>query len=181
MVVACVALIVALGGSAYAVSALPKNSVGTKQLKGNSVTSPKVKDGSLRKKDFKTGDLPAGRPGTPGTARGYAEVKFDGTFDAARSKGVIDVRPPCASLPCTSPPPHAPNAAQCFKLSFVAKNAVATAGTSGATTIATVALPSAPPTPTFFDSCPAGYRAAQVYTVDIGNNPTAATFYVVFN
>jgi hypothetical protein len=40
MVVACIALSVALGGtSVAAIQALPKNSVGTKQLKRNAVTS----------------------------------------------------------------------------------------------------------------------------------------------
>lgn len=44
MVVACVALSVALGGtSVAAIQALPKNSVGAKQLKKNAVTGPKIK------------------------------------------------------------------------------------------------------------------------------------------
>ena len=44
MVVACIALTVALGGtSVAAIQALPKNSVGTKQLKKNAVTGPKIK------------------------------------------------------------------------------------------------------------------------------------------
>jgi hypothetical protein len=42
-VVACLALFVALGGAAYAGTQLPKNSVGTKQLKRNAVNSAKVK------------------------------------------------------------------------------------------------------------------------------------------
>ena len=47
MVVACIALTIALGGTSYAASRLPANSVGTKQLKKNAVTSPKVKNNSL--------------------------------------------------------------------------------------------------------------------------------------
>jgi hypothetical protein len=44
MVVACVALTVALGGtSVAAIQALPRNSVGAKQLKRNAVTGPKIK------------------------------------------------------------------------------------------------------------------------------------------
>src|SRR6188768_396830 len=44
MVVACIALTVALGGtSVAAINALPKNSVGAKQLKKNAVTNPKIK------------------------------------------------------------------------------------------------------------------------------------------
>ncbi len=46
-VLATLALFLALGGTSYAVTALPSNSVGTKQLKKNAVTGVKVKDGSL--------------------------------------------------------------------------------------------------------------------------------------
>ena len=68
MVVACVALAVALGGTSYAAVALPKNSVGTKQLKPGAVTSAKIRDFSLRVWDFKRGQLPHGPAGPPGPA-----------------------------------------------------------------------------------------------------------------
>ena len=42
MVVACLALAIALSGVGYAAITIPKNSVGTNQLKANAVTSPKV-------------------------------------------------------------------------------------------------------------------------------------------
>jgi hypothetical protein len=45
-VISCLALFVALGGAAYA-AGLPKNSVGTKQIKNEAVTAAKVKNGSL--------------------------------------------------------------------------------------------------------------------------------------
>ena len=57
-VTATIALIVALGGTSYAAIKLPKNSV----------TSATVKDRSLLKKDFKTGQLPAGKTGKQGPA-----------------------------------------------------------------------------------------------------------------
>ena len=73
MVVAILALMVALGGTSYAAIKLPKNSVGTKQIKKRAVTgakirknaveSSKVKDSSLMKKDFAPGQLPAGPQG----------------------------------------------------------------------------------------------------------------------
>jgi hypothetical protein len=66
MTVAVVALIVALGGTSYAVTRLPANSVGTTQLKSNAVVASKVKDGSLLKRDFAIGQLPAGQQGPPG-------------------------------------------------------------------------------------------------------------------
>jgi hypothetical protein len=56
--VAWVALFVALSGSSYAAATLA----------ANSVTSKTVKDRSLMAKDFKQGQLPAGRAGAPGPA-----------------------------------------------------------------------------------------------------------------
>ena len=46
-VMSVIAVFIALGGAGYAASNLPKNSVGTKQLKKNAVTGDKVKNGSL--------------------------------------------------------------------------------------------------------------------------------------
>jgi len=45
-VIGLLALFIALGGTTYAATALPKNSVGTKQLKKNAVTAAKIKNGS---------------------------------------------------------------------------------------------------------------------------------------
>lgn len=115
-VVAYVALFIALGGTSYAAVKLPKNSVGSTQIKSNAVTSGKVKNGSLRKADFKAGDLPAGAqgaqgpqglkgdkgdrgtdgtngaPGAPGTgsARAFARIDATGTLigGAAQAKGI---------------------------------------------------------------------------------------------
>jgi hypothetical protein len=51
--IAYLALWLALaGGSAYAASQLPTNSVGTKQLKPDAVVSSRVKDHSLLAQDF---------------------------------------------------------------------------------------------------------------------------------
>lgn len=52
LVVACLALLVALSGTGYAAVVLPRNSVGTIQLKNGAVVSVKVRDGSLRLVDF---------------------------------------------------------------------------------------------------------------------------------
>lgn len=112
MVVALLALFVALGGGAYALT-IPGNSVGTKQLKknavtgskirANAITSSKVKNGSLLRRDFRTGQLPTGPqgpqglqgpqgqqgpPGPPGpTVRHFAAVAGNGALDATRSSG----------------------------------------------------------------------------------------------
>ena len=66
IVIACIALMVALGGTGYAAVRLPANSVGTAQLKNSAVTSLKVKDGSLLRADFKAGQVPAGPAGAAG-------------------------------------------------------------------------------------------------------------------
>jgi hypothetical protein len=64
-----IAVFVVLGGAAVAATQLPKNSVGSKQLRKDAVTSAKVKNGSLLKADFGAGQLPAGPKGDTG-ARG---------------------------------------------------------------------------------------------------------------
>jgi len=79
MVVACIALLVALGGtSVAAVSQLARNSVGPRQLqfgavtnpkiRNNAVTSAKVRNRSLLRVDFRPGQLPAGPTGPQGPA-----------------------------------------------------------------------------------------------------------------
>jgi hypothetical protein len=79
LVIACIALGAALGGTGYAtVLQVPRNSVGAAQLKtaavtnkkiaANAVTSAKVKNGSLVRGDFRSGSLPAGPTGPAGPA-----------------------------------------------------------------------------------------------------------------
>jgi hypothetical protein len=55
LVVAIAALVVAMAGTGYAATQLPKNSVGNKQLKKNAVTSSKVKNKTLKLKDLSGG------------------------------------------------------------------------------------------------------------------------------
>ena len=66
MVIALIALFLALGGVSYAAMEIPRNSVGTSQLKASAVTSTKVKDRSLLARDFKIGELPRGEQGPAG-------------------------------------------------------------------------------------------------------------------
>jgi hypothetical protein len=66
LVIACIALTIALGGTSYAAITLPRNSVGTAQLKTNAVNSAKVKNRSLRAIDFRRGQLPRGARGPQG-------------------------------------------------------------------------------------------------------------------
>ena len=48
LIISVIALLVALGGTSYAaLNSLPKNSVGTKQLKNNAVTTSKIANGAV--------------------------------------------------------------------------------------------------------------------------------------
>jgi hypothetical protein len=101
MVVACVALTVALGGtSVAAVSQLvPRNSVGPRQLqfgavtgpkiRNNAVTSAKVRNRSLLRADFAPGQLPAGPTGPQGPA---GPAGAAGPAGPAGAIGAITVR-----------------------------------------------------------------------------------------
>lgn len=103
-ITATLALFIALGGSAYAVTSLPKNSVGKKQLRRAAVTNVKVKKGSLSNDRFskkaqaalKGGTGPkgdTGAAGAPGLVRAYAHVLSSGQIDPARaSKGFVSGR-----------------------------------------------------------------------------------------
>jgi hypothetical protein len=82
LVVACVALAVALGGTSYAALRLPRNSVTTVQ----------VKDFSLLSRDFKKGQLPAGPQGPagppgPASSARWALVNPNGSI-IAQSGGI---------------------------------------------------------------------------------------------
>jgi hypothetical protein len=87
-VVAYVALFIALGGTSYAAINLPRNSVGSKQLRSNAVTSGKVRNGSLRASDFQAGALkrgprgPQGPPGAGGTGTQASAKTVRGRFEA---------------------------------------------------------------------------------------------------
>ena len=93
LIVASVALFVALGGTGYAVTKLPRNSVGTAQLKANAVTGSKVKNKTLKLADLspaaKAGLAgPKGDTGPTGTStRGFVRAP-DTTV--VETSGVID-------------------------------------------------------------------------------------------
>jgi hypothetical protein len=68
-VVSYLAVFIALGGTAYAGLNLPRNSVGSKQIRPNAVKASEVKNGSLRLRDFRADELsdgPQGAQGPPG-------------------------------------------------------------------------------------------------------------------
>jgi hypothetical protein len=106
MVVACLALAVALGGtSVAAVSQLGRNSVGPRQLQSgavtnpkianNAVTSAKVRNRSLLRADFAPGQLPAGPTGPQGPAGPAGPA---GAAGPAGTIGAITVRTSSATI-----------------------------------------------------------------------------------
>ena len=66
LVVAIIALVVSLTGTTWAVTSLPRNSVGSKQIKKNAVRSSDIKAGAVRGSDVRDGSLGAAEfaPGT---------------------------------------------------------------------------------------------------------------------
>jgi hypothetical protein len=124
-VVALLALFVALGGSAYAATQLPKNSVGAKQLKKGAVTPPKL---SIAAKSTLTGPRgpqgakgdtgpqghqgdtgPQGRQGDTGPAGPVtgilpAGVTLRGVFALATPQGTTTYQPISFGLQTATPP-----------------------------------------------------------------------------
>jgi Collagen triple helix repeat (20 copies) len=87
-----------MGGTGYAIASLPRNSVGAAQLKKNAVVSSKVKDGSLKRVDFKSGQLPRGSQGPQGPQgakgeQGLQGAKGDQGLPGADGKNGTDGRP----------------------------------------------------------------------------------------
>ena len=89
-VTATLALVLALGGTSYAVTQVTGANV-----KNGSLTGKDIKKESLGSKQIKgltAGDfsspLPTGPAGTPGSAKAYGHVLANGTLDAANSSGI---------------------------------------------------------------------------------------------
>jgi hypothetical protein len=110
MVVACLALLVALGGtSVAAVNQLARNSVGTAQLQFGAVTNPKIRNSavtsikvqnrSLLRADFAPGQLPAGPTGPRGPAGPAGAAGAAGPAGPAGVIGSITVRTNQVSVP----------------------------------------------------------------------------------
>jgi Collagen triple helix repeat (20 copies) len=95
-VTSLLALFVALTGGAYAAGVIPRNSVGSAQLKANAVTGAKVKNGSLGAKDLSASTRSAlegdkgdkGDPGPNGSAGAQGPQGLDGAKGAQGVQGV---------------------------------------------------------------------------------------------
>ncbi|MGZ8693885.1 MAG: hypothetical protein ACXWYS_00405 [Gaiellaceae bacterium] len=86
-VIACLALLVALGGTGYAATQLPPNSVGRQQLRANVIDSSKVQDASLFARDFKKGQLPRGLRGATGATGAAGPAGATGAVGATGATG----------------------------------------------------------------------------------------------
>jgi hypothetical protein len=120
-VMATIAMFLALGGGAYAVS-VPRNSVGTSQLKGQAVTAKKiarnavlsasVKDNSLMARDFRSSQLPrlaGAHANDADPATGGPRVVLSETRITLKRPGMIlvlgtlrDTFMTCAAGPCSA-------------------------------------------------------------------------------
>ena len=109
MVVACLALLVALGGtSVAAVNQLGRNTVATPQLVNGAVTNPKIRNNavnsskvanrSLLRVDFAPGQLPAGPVGPQGPAGPAGAAGAAGAAGPAGVIGAITVRQQSISI-----------------------------------------------------------------------------------
>jgi hypothetical protein len=99
MAVALVALFVALGGTGYAVTRLPSNSVGTSQLRKSAVTSSKIRPHTIRLSDISTSTRsslrgqkgsqgPTGPQGPPGPDASIFHAAIDSGGGTPRGNAV---------------------------------------------------------------------------------------------
>lgn len=89
LVVSTIALIVALGGTSYAAFSLPRNSVGTKQLRNGAVTTPKLKNGAVTGAKIANGTITGGKINlaTLGTVPSATNASHATTADTATNAG----------------------------------------------------------------------------------------------
>ncbi len=93
LVIATVALAVALGGTTYAVTSLPRNSVGPAQIKKGAVTGPKIRGGAVGSSQIRNGsilaiDFAPGAVGSP-AAGAQGPVGATGPGGATGATGAV--------------------------------------------------------------------------------------------
>ena len=175
-VTATLALVIALGGTSYAAIKLPKNSV----------TSTTVKDRSLMKKDFRTGQLPAGKRG-PAGPQGPAGEAGSGASSAAffnRAEALENLIPGTADQTVQSLNLPAGNWVVTAK--FVAENGTATGVLACRLTLGGAAIDSLGPAGVDFDqgaashtltgAGPLGGPGAAAVVCNTGNSVGAGTY-----
>jgi hypothetical protein len=199
-VTATVAIFVVLGGVGYAAVSLPANSVGTSQLRANAITSAKVRNGSLLARDFRSGQLPRGpqgAPGTPGAQGSPGAPGSPGVQGSPGSKGAPGAPGSALGYARLDPFPgsvagsgtldaansrnvtqanvsHADTGSYCFSgLSFTPRNAVVTIGANGGAAYAKAYLG-------VTGACPAGTQVS-VTTFSTTGAYADGEFMIAFN
>lgn len=99
-VASTLALMLAMGGTAYAATALPRHSVGTPQLKANAVTSAKVAPGAVTRPDIAARAVGTSQI-TNGAVTGSKLAGGHTTFSLPTSGGVPSGA--CVSFVVTTP------------------------------------------------------------------------------
>ena len=120
LVISVIALFVALGGTTYAATNLPANSVGTAQLKYNAVTAAKIANGAVVASKINTASLAwheIGAPGEPAFENGWTNSGlfaptagyYKDPFGVVHLKGMINsgnVNTAAFTLPVGYRPAH---------------------------------------------------------------------------
>lgn len=101
--VAYLALCVSLGGTSYAALKLPRNSVGTKQLRAEAVTGAKVKDRTLLSEHFANGEIPTGEQGAAGPPGVDGDPGAPGARGADGAAGPIGAAGPAGATGAAGP------------------------------------------------------------------------------
>jgi hypothetical protein len=102
---ATIGVFLALGGASYAAITLPKNSVGSKQIKDGAINSADIKNHSIKAGDFK-GGLPKGPEGPkgdrgPAAAKHWAQIGGGASPAVNNSSGGVTVSRNATNLATT--------------------------------------------------------------------------------
>src|SRR5215213_6439022 len=103
---ATIAVFIALGGTSYAISKLPKNSVGTKQLKKNAVTTPKIKNGAVTAAKIKDGAITGAKIQDGAITGAKIQTSSLGTVPTAANANALDGRAASSFAPAQAEPLH---------------------------------------------------------------------------
>jgi hypothetical protein len=194
------ALVFAMGGTGYALT-IPKNSIGSAQIKrsavansdlrANAITTQKVKNGALEAADFKLGQIPAGPKGATGAtgpAGGAGPIGPIGPAGPAGSAAAFARVGPTGTLDAGTPSQNK-NVVQanvqhdgttgvgvyCFGgLPFTARSAIVTVDSAGAIAASNQIASVAVQRGLNLGNCDAGHQQARVSLtqVDQTNAPT---------
>jgi hypothetical protein len=101
-----IALFVALGGTSYAATRLPSNSVGSRQIQAGAVTAAKIRDGAITAEKLSAGlraRLGVTRPSRPTPVTGPARWRDPGILAAIGSAGQTIVGQKIVTVEVTAP------------------------------------------------------------------------------